>query len=239
LTIIIKNESILNKSKINKKDESIMNENHKPEKSEKKIHKLRKKENQAKLLFGLLVVLLLIGLAFVLMDKNNSDSEQNNGNGNENKSTYSSDGNAKLYLKPSNEQVNAGSSVTFEVWVDTGDKPVNAVQANLTYPVDKFDFSSISANGSAFEIQAVSTGANGKISIARGHIGDLKGPNLVAKVVLTAKSSKGDAQVSFAADSAVVTSTDHKNILKDKTGSTFKISKTLSPVAYAQIKRAG
>jgi hypothetical protein len=215
-----------------------MNENHKPEKTEKKIHRLRKKNNQAKLL-GLLVVLVLIAAAFVLQTKNNSDTEQNNGNGNASNSTYSADGNAKLYLKPSNEQVNAGSPVTFEVWVDSGDKTINAVQANLTYPVDKFDFSSISANGSAFEIQAVSTGGNGKINIARGHIGDLKGPNLVAKVVLTAKSSKGDAQVSFAPDSAVVTSTDHKNILKDKIGSKFKISKTLSPIAHVQIKKSG
>jgi hypothetical protein len=213
-----------------------MSENNKLEKPEKKVHKLRKKENQAKLMLGLLVVLLLIGLAFVLMNKNNSDSEQNNGSSSN--SSADTSGEAKLYLKPSNQDVKAGSSITLEVWVDTGDKPVNAVQANLVYPVDKFDFHSIDAKGSAFEIQAMSTGGNGKVNIARGHIGDVKGPNLIAKVVLVAKSNKGDAQVSFVDGSAVVTSTDHKNILKDKTGGSFKVSKGSSFIAVAQINLA-
>jgi hypothetical protein len=213
-----------------------MSENHKTEKSERRIHKLRKKENQAKLMLGLLVVLLLIGLAFVLMGKNNSDSEQNNGSSNN--TTTDTGGDAKLYLKPSSQDVKSGSSITLEVWVDTGDKPVNAVQANLVYPADKFDFHSIDAKDSAFEVQAMSTGGNGKVNIARGHIGDVKGPNLVAKVILVAKSNKGDAQVSFADGSAVVTSTDHKNILKDKTGGSFKVSKGSSFLAAAQVNLA-
>jgi hypothetical protein len=85
----------------------------------------------------------------------------------------------------------------------------------------------------------MSTGGNGKINIARGHIGDIKGPALVAKVSLIAKSSKGDADVAFVAGSAVVRSTDHKDILKDKTGGTFKVSIGSSPVAQKQLTNVG
>jgi hypothetical protein len=214
-----------------------MSENNKPEKSDKRIHKLRQKENQPKLILGLLVVLVLILLAFVLSNRNNSDNDQNNGPSVN--TTTNASGDAKLYLKPSSQDVKAGSSITLEVWVDTGDVPVNAVQANLSYPADKFDFNSIDAKESAFEIQAMSTGGKGKINIARGHVGDVKGPNLIAKVILVAKSNKGDAQVNFIEGSAIVTSNDHKNILKDKPGGTFKISKVQSPVAIIQVNKAG
>jgi hypothetical protein len=149
--------------------------------------------------------------------------------------TTTSKGDAKLYIKSSNSNISSGSSVTFEVWVDTANQPVNAVQANLTYPADKFDFNSIDTKGSAFEIQALSKGGDGNISIARGHVGDVKGQALIAKVVLVAKA-KGDARIDFSTGSAVVRSTDHVDILKDKTGNTLKISKGSNNIALRPFK---
>src|SRR5207245_2281 len=66
----------------------------------------------------------------------------------------------KLLLVPSSQKVSASGIFTVGVWTDTVDQPVNAVQANLTYSPDKFDFVSIDPAGSAFEIEAQSTGAS-------------------------------------------------------------------------------
>jgi hypothetical protein len=205
-----------------------MSATHKPEKAEKHTHPSHKKPNNTKFIV-LGVILIVLGLAGAMLatldpSKNSTDNNTNNNN---------VKGDAKLYIQPSNQQVVSGASTTFEVWVDTGNQPVNAVQANLTYPVDSFDFGSVDAKGSAFEIQASSTGGEGKVTIARGHVGDIKGKALVAKVVLKAKDTKGDAQIEFAAGSAVVRSTDHVDILKQKTGGTLKVSKIFrsSPIS--------
>jgi hypothetical protein len=208
-----------------------MNETHKPEKSGK-----AKKDNRIPILV-VLVALVLIGVVALL--QSNSKNEPSKSNNGSSSSSNNVVGSAKLYIKPANNSVATGGTMTFEVWVDTGGDPVNAVQANLTYPADKYDFSTIDSKDSAFEVQAMSTGGNGKINIARGHIGDIKGPALVAKVSLIAKSSKGDADVAFVAGSAVVRSTDQKDILKDKTGGTFKVSIGSSPVAQKQLTNVG
>jgi hypothetical protein len=121
--------------------------------------------------------------------------------------------NATLYLTPSNQKVSAGKSLIMEVWMDAKNQPVNAVQANLIYPTDKFDYGGIDTNGSAFEIEAQSTGGNGQIKIARGHIGTLTGPQLVARVSLVTKAGQGNGSIDFAKGSAIVRSTDNANVL--------------------------
>jgi hypothetical protein len=201
-----------------------MNETHKSDKAEKHTHKSEKKDNKLPLVV-LLVVLLLMGLVVLLNSNSNSNKNESSTKSPSPTSSVTGSGIANLYVAPADKQVSAGNPVTLEVWVDSGSDPVNAVQANLVYPADKFDFKSIDAKGSAFEVQALSTGGNGKVNIARGHIGELKGRSLVAKVTLIAKTDTGDATLNFADGSAVIRTTDHKNILKDKTGSTIKVSR--------------
>jgi hypothetical protein len=200
-----------------------MNEVHKSDKTEKHSHKTAKNAKKLPLII-LLAALLVVGAAVLLNSNSNSNKDESSKTTSPS-STVTGVGNAKMYVTPSAKDVSTGSPVTLEVWVDSGSDPVNAVQANLSYPADKFDFQSIDTKGSAFEIQAVSTGGDGKVSIARGHIGELKGSNLVAKVTLVAKGDKGDAALSFAEGSALVRSTDHINILKDKSGGTVKVSR--------------
>jgi hypothetical protein len=139
-----------------------------------------------------------------------------------------------LYVSPSSQKVAAGSSVNLQVWVDTKDQNVNAVQANLVYPSDKFNFNKIDATGSAFEIEAQSTGNNGNITIARGHVGDLKGVQLVATVTLVAKSS-GKANVSFSNTSAVISSVSHANVLQSTTGGRFTLGSLMSGGLSSQV----
>jgi flagellar basal body-associated protein FliL len=210
-----------------------MNETHKTDHHANGTHTKNKKTNLMPII-ALVIVLALIGIVAAVHSGSKSGSKKSSTS-----STPVVSSNAKLYLKPSSQQVASGGTLTVEVWVDTGGDPVNAVQANLTYPTDKFDFNSIDTKDSAFEVQALSKGGDGKISIARGHIGDVKGPALVAKVVLVAKTDKGDGQVSFSDGSAVVRSTDHKDILKEKTGSTYTVSLGAPRVAVAQITKVG
>lgn len=120
---------------------------------------------------------------------------------------------ASLYVNPSSQKVSQGDTVTLEVWVDAKNQPVNAVQANLTYPTNKFKFKNIDPNGSAFEIEAQATEKKGVIKIGRGHIGEVKGTQLVAKVNLTALSNTGSAAVHFTDGSAVVRATDNTDVL--------------------------
>jgi len=206
-----------------------MSSAHKPEKTTHKSHP--KKDNQVKMAV-VLVILALVGLLIVLQANNNDSSKEPGGSTD---TKVSQSGNAKLYLKPSNQNVAVGSSTTFEVWVDTGGQGVNAVQANLSYPTESFDFGSIDTKGSAFEIQAESSGGNGTVKIGRGHIGDVKGAALIAKVTLTSKAAASAAEVKFAEGSAVVRTSDHTDILKSKTGGAFKISLGNGRVALVRL----
>jgi hypothetical protein len=215
-----------------------MSASHKSENSEKteKATHHRSSKNDSKFKLLILVMLVVIaGVLIALQASSSSDKKSNTTTTTITTTPTTPKGNAKLYIKSSTNNIASGSSVTFEIWVDTANQPVNAVQANLTYPADKFDFNAIDGKGSAFEVQAMSKGGSGEISIARGHVGDIKGQALLAKVVLVAKN-KGDASLNFASGSAVVRSTDHINILKDKTNSSFKISKNRSSIAIALIK---
>ncbi len=132
-------------------------------------------------------------------------------------------GTASLTLSPSSETVQKGKTLTISVFEDSGDKPVNAVQAVISYPADTFDFQSIDSTGSAFEIQAQATGGGGKVTITRGQQGSVIGKHLVAKVNLVPKKDSGQAAVTFTDDSALLSSNDNKNILGQKTGGNYTI----------------
>jgi hypothetical protein len=199
-----------------------MAENHKPEKTAKNTHKAPKKDNQVRSVVLLVLLLVVVAVVVALVNSNNSDKSESSKSSNSG-STQGASQTGKLYLKQSSQSVNTGDSLTYEVWVDTGGQPVNAVQANLTYPADMLDFSNIDAKGSAFEVQAMSTGGDGKVSIARGHIGEVKNKALVAKITFVAKA-KGSAKINFAQGSALVSSSSHTDILKEKTGSTLIIN---------------
>jgi hypothetical protein len=102
-----------------------------------------------------------------------------------------------LYINPADQKVSSGDNLSVQVWLDARDQPINAVQANLSYPTDKLDFSSVDGMGSAFEVEAQSSGGNGLVKIARGHVGNVTGVQLVATVNFKSKSSSGKANIDF------------------------------------------
>ena len=82
---------------------------------------------------------------------------------------------ASFYLTTASKDVKQGAEFTFDVWSDSQEENVNAVQANINYPADKFDFVKVDGSGSAFELEAQATGGDGQVQIGRAHIGDLRG----------------------------------------------------------------
>ncbi len=103
-----------------------------------------------------------------------------------------------IYLSPGSKTVSQGSNFSISVRVSSSD-PIDTAQANLSYPVDKLDFVSISYSGSAFPIQAESSGGSGVVKIGRGIAGTVSGDKLVGTVTFRAKPNFGTAAVSFAA----------------------------------------
>jgi hypothetical protein len=164
----------------------------------KTLHRVNSTAKSGGPKLAVLVAALALLLAIVV-----TQSNSNSGNGG-----------VKLYLTPSTKKVSSGGVLNLQVWLDAKDQPINAVQANISYPDSKFDFKNIDTTGSAFEIEAQSTGSNGKVNIARGHIGKITGIQLVASVSLLATSTTGSADVGFSQGTVVVRSTDNTNVLK-------------------------
>ncbi len=138
-------------------------------------------------------------------------------------------GAASLYMVPASGSYNVGSQVAVQVMVNTGGDPTNAVQADFSYPTSRLQFVSIDGTGSAYDIDASSTGGNGTVSIARGKIGQVSGAALVATVHFTVQGTAGSAALSFLGSSAVVRSTDNANILGTTTGATYTVTVPATP----------
>lgn len=129
-----------------------------------------------------------------------------------------------LYLKPSSISVNNGSQAVFEVRMNTQGKNVNAVNAEISYPVDKMQFVSIDATMSPLDFKLNEQGANGVIKIARGTTSYVTGDVLIGKVTMKATASRTKGQMTFLSQSAIVDAANATNILEQTFGSniTFK-----------------
>lgn len=128
-----------------------------------------------------------------------------------------------LYISPATATVAQNATVAVAVRLNTGGEPINAVQADLNYDQAQLQFVSIDANGSAFGVTAPSNGGNGKVSIARGNIGEVTGDVLVATVSFKAVAAAGTNEVTFADSSQVVRSTDNINVLTGTVGGKFTL----------------
>lgn len=86
-----------------------------------------------------------------------------------------------LYVSPASGSFAVGTLVTMSLR-ESSNEPVNAVQFDLSYPGSILEFVSVDDSQSAFNIAAPKSGGAGKVSVARGNIGDVTGDNLVAFV---------------------------------------------------------
>jgi hypothetical protein len=137
-------------------------------------------------------------------------------------------GSATLYLTPASGSYTVGQTVIATIYTNTGGDPVNAVEADFSYPSSKLQFQSIDTSSSAFGITASGSGGGGTVTIARGNTSALTGTELVAAVHFTVLAS-GSASLSFLGSSAVVRSTDNTNILNSTTGANYTLSAASTP----------
>jgi len=130
---------------------------------------------------------------------------------------------ATLYLSLSSGSVVSGSTLTLYVYEDSGTEPVNAVQANLSYPASQLQFLSISSS-SAFSVVAQNTGGSGSVQIGRGALPSVTGNQLVATVQFKALVGSGTAAVSFAGGSQVVSANSNTNIMTASPGGSYGLT---------------
>jgi hypothetical protein len=129
-----------------------------------------------------------------------------------------------LSLSPSSGRFQTGQTVGMAVKLNTNGQAVNAVQANLSFPAEKFEFVRVDSTGSAFEIEAESVGATGSVKIARGSVNSITSADaLVATVYLRAVSAGRKVNVTFADTSMVIRTPDAMNILQKRSSGSYTI----------------
>jgi hypothetical protein len=133
-------------------------------------------------------------------------------------------GSAQLFLGPATGTYAVGQTINVAVYVNTGGDPVNGVQANLSYPASELQYLSVDDTGSAFSLNAQSTGGSGLVDIARGN------PTAVTSTLALVATAhfhviaSGPASITFLNSSVVVRSTDNVNILSILTGANFTLN---------------
>jgi len=128
----------------------------------------------------------------------------------------------QLYLSPASGSVTQDNNVAVSVRVGHGGSDEsNAVQANLSYPTDKFQFVSTSL-GSAYEIAAENTGGGGSVRIGLGSVDNVAGDQLVATVTFKALAGSGTGSITFAGDSDVVNT--GVSVLAGTSGATYSFT---------------
>lgn len=159
---------------------------------------------------SLAVVGLLLYKVFSASPANNSAKTNNPQNSSQ---TPPTEAVSKLYLSPSSQNLASGAQITVEIREDSGNTPVNAVQANFSYPADKLTFVSIDYSGSGFDVQAQEKTETGQILIGRGSFEAKTGDQLIAKVNFQAASGPTSAELKFQAGSSLISATTHKDTL--------------------------
>lgn len=127
-----------------------------------------------------------------------------------------------IYLSPASRSVAPGDVITTEVRVDSGSEAVNAAEARLTYSTSQLEFVSVSGSGSAYGIEAPSSGGNGLVTIARGNITALTGDKLLGTVKFKALTA-GSAAVTVSSESQALRASDQTNVIGNRKPATYAI----------------
>jgi hypothetical protein len=118
-----------------------------------------------------------------------------------------------IYLTPATQTLGPSSTFTVQVRENSGASPVNAVQANLSYPTSLLTFVSINTTGTAFSIEAQNTGGAGAINLGRGTTTPVTGDQLIATITFTTTATSGTASVPFTSGTALVSSSTNQDLL--------------------------
>ncbi len=129
---------------------------------------------------------------------------------------------ASMSLSVGSSNASQGSYVTVYVRENSGAEPVNAVQANFSYPSNQLQYLSIGSS-SAFSIVAQNNGGSGSVSIGRGALPAASGNQLIASVTFKVLASSGTASFNFTGGSSVVSANSNTDIASSKTGASVSL----------------
>lgn len=129
-----------------------------------------------------------------------------------------------LSLSPSSSTLRVGETLSLAVKLNTNGQAVNAVEAVVSYPSDRFEFVNVDSTGSAFTIEAPVSTSSGLITIPRGTTGSVNSSDaLVATVNLRATTTGRKIQVRLLETSQVLRTSDSLNILERRTNGQYTI----------------
>jgi hypothetical protein len=173
--------------------------------------------------FGpIMFALLFAGLGGFLIFHHSSAAPKGSGSTSGTSATAAQQ--VSLSLSPPIASVANGTNFTAEVWANALTQQVNAVEADLVYPVDKIQFVSIDSSTSAFSVSAEASGGSGKVIIARGSTAPVTGKQLVAKVTFKAIAVTKQATVSLASSSQLLRTSDSSNILAVRSDAKYRFT---------------
>lgn len=135
----------------------------------------------------------------------------------------------KLFLSPAATTVKVGQEITFEIREDSGNVPVNAVQANISYDPDQLEYVGVLDTGSDFGLSAMTKVQSSSIELTRAVVGGqpaVTGNRLVAKVAFRT-IGEGESTIDFVGGSAVAA--NGFDNLKDALSATVTVSATATP----------
>jgi hypothetical protein len=140
--------------------------------------------------------------------------------------TTSAQGTNSIYLTPASGGYAVGANFTVTVRVNTTDQ-VNAVTADMSYS-SNLQYISIDGSGSAFGIDASSSGGGGSVSINRATITPVSGDQLVSRVTFKVLSA-GTGTVSMNSSSQALSSTTNQNVVATRNGGSYTLQGGSSP----------
>lgn len=130
-----------------------------------------------------------------------------------------------LSISPSSQTFRRDQTASLAVNVNTNGQSVNAAEATVNYPADKFDFVSITATGSAFEIETPVSTTTGSVTFARATTTPVNSSNaLLGTINLRPKAGGRKVPVTIISNSSLVLRHgDSENILERVSGGIYTI----------------
>ncbi len=129
---------------------------------------------------------------------------------------------AVLYMSPASGSYTKGGSFSVSIRENSYTEPVNAVQANFSYPASSLQYVSISSS-SAFGIIAQSSGGSGSVKIGRGAMPAVSGDQLIATVQFKVLAGSGTATLAFTSGSSVVSASTNTDIMTSSPGASYTL----------------
>lgn len=127
-----------------------------------------------------------------------------------------------IFLNPLSDSVRVGQTFNVDVAIKTDDNPINAVEANISYPTKYLQVVSTTVDESVFDITIRNTATNGNINLilgsTRARVGTLKVATITFKAL-----AKANAQVIFKSPLNVVGYFTNSSLPYNSSNGTYRI----------------